>query len=357
MVFVAAALLATSLAAQSVQITTLPAAPLIERGRDAQLLNFDFVLQNKTKEKLDIRTVEVSVFDDAGKLVAQKRVGANGMSVLTIPNRIVDPEGSIIVFNPLYSFDRALKLARMQYEFVFDSGDEEEKYRTTVNVTPRPYDKGTLVMPVTGRILIHDGHDFYAHHRRLDVSGPMTTALGIKTNLTRYAYDFCVIDDEGKTYRGDGEKNEDWYGFGTPLYAPAAGRVVDAADGVADNTKSKKNFVMTPESFMKNPKSFFGNFVMIEHPSGEFSLLAHLKQGSVRVKKGDTVKSGQELGQMGMSGDAFLVHLHYQLQSDAAWGEGVPSYFRDFDLVTGGKVQHFDQGQIDSGDVLLVKKR
>jgi murein DD-endopeptidase MepM/ murein hydrolase activator NlpD len=108
---------------------------------------------------------------------------------------------------------------------------------------------------------------------------------------------------------------------------------------------------------MKNPKVFFGNFVIIDHLDGQFSLMAHMKNGTVRVKKGDMVKSGQQVGEMGFSGDAFLVHLHYQLQSDAAWGEGLPSYFRDFDLVTGGKVRHYETGQIDSGDVVLVKKR
>jgi hypothetical protein len=346
----------SALLAQEVRVSTLPATPLIEKGRGGQLLNFDFVLENTTKEKLDIREIEASVFDEGGRLVSQKRVGANGMSVLVIPNRYIEPGGKLIVFNPLYSFDNSTALSRLRFDFTFDSGAEEEKYRAQVEVRPRNGAGKTLLMPVNGRILIHDGHDFYSHHRRLDVSGPMTTALGVTSNPFRYSYDFCVVDEQGKMYRGDGEKNEDWFGFGVPLYAPAAGKVVVASDGMPDNTRSKKSVQITPDMFMKNPLIFAGNYVVIDHQDGTFSFLAHLKNGSVRAKKGDVVKAGQQVGEMGFSGDAFLVHLHYQLQSDAAWGEGIPSYFRNFDLLTGGKPLHVNAGQIDSGDVVVVKR-
>ena len=46
-----------------------------------------------------------------------------------------------------------------------------------------------------GRAFVHDGHDYYSHHRRLDVTGGMTTAIGVKTNMTRYAYDFVIVDE------------------------------------------------------------------------------------------------------------------------------------------------------------------
>lgn len=354
--FFAAALLTSTLSAQSVSITTIPPTPLIEQGRSAQLLNFDFVLQNTTKEKLEISEVEVSVFDDANRLVLQRRVGTNGMSILTVPERVMEPGGKLVVFNPIYSFETTTKLARMRYHFAFDSGQEEAKYASDIDVRPQTRVTKPLTMPVRGRILIHDGHDFYAHHRRLDVTGPMTTAIHVTTNPFRYSYDFCVVDENGKMYRGDGEKNEDWYGFGAPLYAPAGGTVVVATDGQEDNTKSKKNLVFTPEIFMKNPMIFAGNHVVIDHGDGTFSLMAHMRNGSVRVKAGDVVKEGQQIGEMGFSGDAFLVHLHYQLQSDAAWGEGLPSYFKNFELMTGAKPLHFDVGQIDSGDVIVVKK-
>jgi murein DD-endopeptidase MepM/ murein hydrolase activator NlpD len=175
--------------------------------------------------------------------------------------------------------------------------------------------------------------------------------------MTRYAYDFVIVDEAGRMYRGDGEKNEDWYGFGTPVVAPAAGVVVAMSDGQPDNTKSKKNLELTMEAFLKNHELPFGNYVILDHQNGEFSFFAHFRNGSVAVKKGDTVRQGQKIGEMGFSGDAFLVHLHYQLQRDANWGEGLPSYFHDYRRFVGDRFVPVAKGQVDSGDVVESLRR
>lgn len=51
----------------------------------------------------------------------------------------------------------------------------------------------------------------------------------------------------------------------------------------------------------------FGNFVEIEHASGEYSEYEHLKQNSVMVKLGDAVKKGQIIGYTGSTG--WIAHL------------------------------------------------
>jgi len=333
-------------------ISLLPHTPLIEHGKTNQLINFDFVLENPAAEKVEIVEIEVDVLGPNDTLIAQRRVGENGLSVTTIPNRFIEPKGTLVVFNPLFSFEPDLDLSHLRYKFRFEGGATQ-----TVDVHPKPYaTKTNLIVPVPGRVLVHDGHDFYSHHRRLDVTGPMTTALHIDSNVTRYAYDFVVIDEKGKMYRNDGEKNEDWYGFGAPLYAPGAGVVVAAMDGVDDNTKSKP-FQPVMEEILKNVYLIFGNHVVIDHGNGEFSLLAHMKKGSVTVKTGDRVKQGQRIGALGFSGDAFLAHLHYELQSDAKFGEGLPSYFHDYKRLVGSKYVAVPTGQVDSGDVLEVPRR
>jgi murein DD-endopeptidase MepM/ murein hydrolase activator NlpD len=56
-----------------------------------------------------------------------------------------------------------------------------------------------------------------------------------------------------------------------------------------------------------------GNHVAIN--CGEFFLiLAHLRQGSIAVAAGDTVKAGDILGQMGNSGNSSEPHLHLHAQ-------------------------------------------
>jgi len=70
------------------------------------------------------------------------------------------------------------------------------------------------------------------------------------------------------------------------------------------------------------------------------------------------VKRGQQIGAMGRSGDAMFPHLHYQLQRDAATGEGLPSYFRDYKRYVGGSwVEVKKKGSVDTGDVIESIKR
>ena len=61
--------------------------------------------------------------------------------------------------------------------------------------------------------------------------------------------------------------------------------------------------------------AYAGNCVIIDHGNSEYSVMMHMQQGSVTVKAGDRVVTGQVIGRLGNSGDSFGPHLHYQLQS------------------------------------------
>ncbi len=132
------------------------------------------------------------------------------------------------------------------------------------------------------------------------------------------AFDFLGAGPDGKTRRGEGLANEDYYAFGRELLAPADGVVTDAVDGVRDNVPGSMN-----------QYSALGNYVVVKHRDLEYSVLAHLKQGSVRVKAGDAVKSGQVLGQCGNSGNSSEPHLHYHLQNTPVIqdGTGIKVFF------------------------------
>lgn len=342
--------------AADVDLATLPAQPLIEVTATQQVLNFDVLLQNNTAEELEVSKFELTVLGPNGELVAQRRLDTNGMGILTLANRVVKPGGRIVLFNPLHSWAKDLPLGRMRLDLALDAGDVAGKVRASLDLRPSIYrTKTDLVLPVTGRTFVHAGHDYTAHHRRLDITGGMTTALGVTSNMTRYAYDFVIVDEAGRMYRGDGERNEDWYGFGSPVVAPADGVVVAMSDGQPDNTKSKKNLQLTMEAFLANNHLPFGNFVILDHGNGEFSFFAHFRNGSVAVRKGDAVRQGQKIGEMGFSGDAFLVHLHYQLQSTPNWGEGLPSYFSNVERYVGDGFVPVPGGQVDSGDVVRAR--
>ncbi len=200
-------------------------------------------------------------------------------------------------------------------------------------------------------MLVHDGHDFFAHHRRFDLANPFLKELNVTHNFTRHASDLCIVDERGDLRRKASEGNTDWYGFGATVYAPGAGRVVRARNSVADNVNGQSTF--TIDEFRQDPTVPGGNFGIIDHLNGEYSLLAHLRQGSVLVEEGSTVRADQPIAQMGVSGDAYLPHVHYELRDSANLDAlGLPAYFRDFVRLLGSRRLAVTQGPVDSGDIL-----
>ena len=155
----------------------------------------------------------------------------------------------------------------------------------------------------------------------------------------RFAYDLLVMRN-GRHFRGDGTRNEDHLCFGEPVVAPAAGRVAAATDGEPDN----------PRPGAKTNKTAPGNHVVIDHGSGEHSLIAHLKMGSVTVKPGQRLAAGDLLGKCGNSGRSDLPHIHYHLQTAPAYGQGVglPTFFNNYTV--GGRI--VERGEPRRGDLI-----
>lgn len=155
----------------------------------------------------------------------------------------------------------------------------------------------------------------------------------------RFACDFIIIRAD-RQFEGDGDKVGDFFTFGRPVLAPGAGTVVAADDKYEDNVLNK----LTPGV----PKP--GNNIVIDHGNNEFSMLAHLKRGSLRVKVGDLVQPGQEIAQAGNSGNSPIPHLHYHLQNTPEWfkGDGLPMVFYNFK--SNGKT--VSSGEPVKGDVV-----
>lgn len=119
----------------------------------------------------------------------------------------------------------------------------------------------------------------------------------------QYAYDLLKVA-QGKSFKGDPDKNESYFAFGQPILAPCDGTVVLAIDGVPDNTPGELN-----------PVHKTGNTLVLRTAAGEYILLAHLKEGSVEVEKGQGVRQGDLLALCGNSGNSTEAHLHLQLQN------------------------------------------
>jgi len=159
----------------------------------------------------------------------------------------------------------------------------------------------------------------------------------------RFAFDFLIVDESGKTYRGEGKKNEDYPAFGRKILVPADGVVTEVIRGVRDNVPGSMN-----------PYSALGNAVVIQHREHEVSVLAHLKQGAIEVKAGDRVKRGQLLGLCGNSGNSSEPHLHYHLQNTPIVqdGTGIKCFFQDVLLTREGKTEKIKRCSPVKGDLV-----
>jgi Peptidase family M23 len=136
----------------------------------------------------------------------------------------------------------------------------------------------------------------------------------------RFAIDFVLLKN-GRVFTGDGTDNTQYYCFGQPVLAPADGTVVQVQDGFLDNIPGR--------AAHDSPR---GNMVLISHGNSEFSLLDHLKQNSVKVKKGDKVKQGDAVAECGNSGPSPVPHVHLQFQNTGGipLPDSLPAQFVDY---------------------------
>jgi peptidase M23-like protein len=133
----------------------------------------------------------------------------------------------------------------------------------------------------------------------------------------------------------DANENASDAGWGREILAPAAGAVVYARNDVPTNPHTGE----APDSnwyrALHDPvMAYAGNCVIIDHGNSEYSVMMHMQPGSVTVKVGDRVATGQVIGKLGNSGDAFGPHLHYQLQSGPQlfYDQSLPVRFQNIDV-------------------------
>jgi murein DD-endopeptidase MepM/ murein hydrolase activator NlpD len=324
-----------------------PEHPLKEKINGDYSLNFDFVIENQSKDSLKLTRLEVSAFDRQNKLIQQKFLDNNGTapSINTIPNIKWNSVSRSILFNPFPDVNSLTD--KLEYTFTFNDSIEIKK-----TVIPTDYEqKADFNLPLKNKILVYDGHDLYSHHRRFDYEFAPIKELGFKGNFMRYAYDFVIVDSEGKKFLGKGENNTDWYGFGTDVLAVADGEIA----AVETNKKDDKNFDIP--SLKENPLTLYGNYIVLKHGENVYSMYGHLKnQSATGLKVGDKVKKGQKLASIGTSGSSFFPHLHFEVRNSINHqAEGIPSYFKNYYLILGSTKKEVTSHTITTGDIIQSK--
>jgi murein DD-endopeptidase len=117
---------------------------------------------------------------------------------------------------------------------------------------------------------------------------------------------------------------DDTHGYGADVLAVADATVVAAVDRYAEPT--------VPITL----DNAAGNYVAIDLGAGAYAFYEHLRPGSIRVKPGEGVKTGQVLAALGASGSVSSgAHLHFHVSdaNSSLGAEGLPYVFRRFEVL------------------------
>lgn len=150
----------------------------------------------------------------------------------------------------------------------------------------------------------------------------------------RYAWDFELVDDDGKTYKDAGLALDDYYCYNKPVLAPADGYIYDMDDTIPDNEIGGFNL-----------KNNWGNSIVMSHATGLFSQLSHLKEKSILVQKGQYVRKGEQIASCGNSGRSPYPHLHFQFQSAPEIGSHTLAYSFTSYLAKNGEIKFHSLAQ------------
>ena len=98
---------------------------------------------------------------------------------------------------------------------------------------------------------------------------------------------------------------------GTNVLSAADGKIIGIRNNMQDINIKKIN-----KHKIKGNEC--GNGVIIQHDDkGKWiTQYCHMKQGSIVVKQGDNIKAGQQIGQVGLSGNTEFPHLHFSVRKD-----------------------------------------
>lgn len=167
-----------------------------------------------------------------------------------------------------------------------------------------PENSRSLAFPLKG------GHFAIAH-------GGSIALLNHHANhrAQRYALDISALNSAG--FRSKGILPSDpasYFIFGASVVSPCTGAVISVKDGFPD--------LPPPKTDRTNAA---GNHLVLSCSRMQVEL-AHFRQGSIKVRPGTAVSVGQELGQVGNSGNSTEPHLHLHAV-DPATGSGIPILF------------------------------
>ena len=246
---------------------------------------------------------------------------------------------------------------QLQHQFVIKNSGDKNNYEVDAPVTVVSNKLPQIVPPLSGKnwIAISAPSNSSVHRRSVQVFD------GTPRSAQRYAIDWVRLGNSGKTYHDDRGNNRNYYSYGAEVLAVADAVVADVKDGIPENTPPGDSKDGTPPEVKlavdMTMETVGGNHVTLDLGRGVYAIYAHLQPGSIRVKPGDKVATGQVIALLGNSGHAGEPHLHFQLmdRNSLLNSNGLPYHFSVFKLA--GRISGDSEGQLTEAPMNLKANR
>lgn len=345
--------------------------PLDARGRMQGLLLQGFTVVNEGETPIEIQEIDIALLAkgrpvdnrvlDAATLDRWSGAGPPIQAVIrkypweycggdivppgvVLGGPVLQRNQGMIVVQEVFAYDRPRDELRVSVRGV--SGGHPVAASASVPILPG-FARSRFVFPLSGVWYVGVGPGFHTPHR----AHPSE----------EFALDIGQLGAGARTYRGRGLNLRDYYAYGASVLAAADGRVVRTHDGQAEDPGAIQRPGETPDAYLArhaaeldkgvasaDPNWAMGNYVMVDHGGGEYSIYAHLQPGSVGVKVGDQVRAGAVLGKLGSSGNSTEPHLHFQVcdRPDPLLCAGVPVAFDDLTILWADGPRALQSGDI-----------
>ncbi|MBN8730735.1 MAG: M23 family metallopeptidase [Acidobacteria bacterium] len=302
-------------------IVEVPSPPVAARAGGGFKVVYELHLTNWSGQAMTLTSI----------LITPRRDSLDGFTL-----RGEELEASMSSLNPLNKHRRLIAPGERAVVFLFLTASglpKEFFHRIRFHGKGREEELLTAAMPVQsselvlrpplrgGPWLAANGPDGNTHHRRSSMSYGGRVVVP-----QRFTIDFVRLNDKGETHSGNPRENRNYLCYGNEALAVADATVVRLKDGIPENIPHP-----TERAVPMSWETVSGNYVVLDLGSGRFAVYAHLQPGSLRVKVGDRVKTGDALGLVGNSGMSTEPHLHFHVSDSLdLGGDGLPFAFDRF---------------------------
>lgn len=300
-----------------------PPSPVAAAGRIRLL--YELRVTNFHHGPMALERVDVLVGDEGPVLASlgaadlDKAVMIVGAADDAAPGRAIEAGRTAVVFVDLALASGAAAPAALGHTLTFriplKDGDAIER-AVTLGPIPVGPPARVLASPLRGAGWVAANGLANPDHRRA-----FNGVDGRERLAQRFAIDWVRLGPDRRMFRGDPKRNASYYAYGAEVLAVADARVAAVIDGLPeyDGATARGDRRITLDNIL-------GDAVVLDLGDGTYAVYAHLQPGSVAVKAGDTVRSGQPLARLGNSGNSDAPHLHFQLVDGPSplGSEGVP---------------------------------